>query len=150
MLPFQVAHSCSSEECVPFSQWHYFLVQKNPVINGPKGGCKWIMPGVLNQPPKCNILHLQLTLSCTYYQSFHEVQVFGLTIWILLFIQEFLQAGNFNSTTQRNGSTFKSVQQGCYIFLPFLKLSYYMCCLTQTSCWWPPSMPWGESPCCSG
>lgn len=146
LLPFQVAHSCSPEECVPFSQWHYFLVQRNPVTNGPKGGSKWVMLGVRNQPPKYNILHLQLTLSCGYYHSLHEVQVFGLTVWILLFIQEFLQAGNSNSTTQRNRSAFESVQQGCYIFLPFLKLSYYMCCLTQTSCLWPPSMPLRRKP----
>lgn len=57
------------------------------------------MLGVLNQPPKYDILHLQLTLSCTYYHSLSEAQVFGLTVWILLFIHEFLQAGNFSSTT---------------------------------------------------
>lgn len=99
VLPFQVAQSCSPEQCVPFSEWHHFLVQRNPVINGPKGSSRWIMLGVLNQPPKYNILHLQLTLFCTYYHSLREFQVFGLTVCNLLFIHEFLQPGNFSSTT---------------------------------------------------
>lgn len=97
LLPFQVADSCSPKVCMPFSQWHHFLVQRNPVINGRKGGSRWVILGVLNQPPKYDILHLELTLFCTYFHSLNEV--FGLTIWILLFIHEFLQAGNFSSTT---------------------------------------------------
>lgn len=68
LLNLQGAHKCSPEWCVPFSQWHPFVVQRNPVINRLKGGCRWVTLGVLNQSLKYSVLHLYCsTLSCFCY-----------------------------------------------------------------------------------
>lgn len=156
LLPFQVAHSCSLEECVPFSQWYYFLLQRNPVINGPKEGSRWVMLGVLNHLPKYNF-ESALTVNSILYQL--PQSQWGSGFWAHCLDPSVQSMSSYRQKILIVSPKEMALLFPCHLsqfsrvvtsFCPPLNWVTTCAALLKPLVYGHPACHWGENPCCSG